>query len=63
MIEAEVKEKHLPQKAFMDRPLPCRHQWRIVENFYTEFSRNERSYVAYCVYCLKSKAVILTNKK
>ena len=38
-----------------------RHQWRIVENFYIEFSRSERTYAAYCIHCLQSKSIKLTN--
>ena len=39
----------------------CRHEWCVVENFYTEISGTERAYAVYCVYCLKSKASIITK--
>ncbi len=35
----------------------CKHEWRVIENFYAEISRSHRSYAAYCVYCLASEAV------
>ena len=43
----------------------CRHEWRIVENFFLEISRTERSYAAYCVKCLelKSAQILLLSKK
>ena len=42
----------------------CRHEWRVIENFYAESSRSERTYGVYCVHCLESRAVEITlNKK
>ena len=44
----------------------CRHEWRIVENFYIEISRTERAYAAYCVKCLELQTVqilLLTKKE
>lgn len=69
MITTETKVKMppiktegvpFPQEVLMDRPPKCRHQWRIIENFHTEFPREAttpRRYAAYCVYCLISRPV------
>ncbi len=64
MIETEVKGGGLKMRTQEeidgDIVYPCRHQWRIIENFHTEFPRDQskpRRYAAYCVYCLMSKGV------
>ena len=44
---------------------PCRHEWRIIENFHEELPRDlskPRVYAAYCVYCLESKGVEIKIK-
>ena len=43
----------------------CRHEWRVVENFYIEISRTERSYASYCVKCLELQTaqILLLAKK
>ena len=56
----------LPSRAYVDREFRCRHEWRIIENFHTEFPRDQsepRRYAAYCVYCLTSKGVELKINK
>ena len=30
----------------------CRHEWRVIENFYRESDKKNRVYAFYCVYCL-----------
>lgn len=35
----------------------CRHEWRVIPDFYNEESRNVRVYIFYCVNCLTSRAM------
>ncbi len=51
-----VTEREYKEMGYLD----CRHEWRIIENFHTEFPRDAsapRKYAAYCIYCLTSKGV------
>lgn len=45
----------------------CRHEWRVVENFFQEISRTERAYARYCTKCLETGTaqilLLIKNKK
>lgn len=43
--------------------LGCKHEWRIVEGFFKDHSRNKRSYPAYCIFCMEVAEVILEVDK
>ena len=47
----------------MEEEKQCKHNWRVVEGFYKEISREERSYLAYCTKCLETEEVILKLNK
>lgn len=43
-------------------PVGCNHEWRIVPNFFDESrGRDIRTYVFYCVRCLKSKTATMSR--
>jgi len=40
----------------------CKHEWRAVENFYKEVSREERLYTVYCKFCRQVSKLKLNIK-
>jgi len=41
----------------------CLHDWRVIENFYNELSRDKREYIVYCTHCLDARLLTIDKNK
>lgn len=59
-IKTASEVRPITEREYRDYQSPCRHEWRIIENFHEELPRDlssPRKYAVYCVHCLTSKGV------
>ncbi len=53
-----------PRPKFVSIPEGCPHSYRIIFDFFDgSRGRDERTYIFYCIYCLKSRAETFSRLK